>query len=359
MSFLSLQISASRLDGLRARLLRITLAPEWSQSIFKNRARRLGVLFCLALGFSFLTSLVFPLWVLAIGPVVYGIPHLFASFRYVGERVAPNRLTRAIQIFTAIFISIAGWRLAIDLRIFPGLNVSRLPHLPELISLLLTVATGVWLTRGTQRAGRAWAVILPVFYFSWRAPLSFVGFFLLAHNLVAFIYWILFARAGAERWVAIGASLSFLSVNALLFAGLFDPLLMNLDLQFSLPFAGIDLVPLGQMIFPGTTDATLWVHAVIAYAFGQSMHYFVWMKAIPDENHSHPVPTTFKQSLQLARRDFGARYVVGMVLFVAAGVFFWMLVALPIARTIYFALSAYHGYLEIAGLALGGNPHRA
>ena len=77
------------------------------------------------------------------------------------------------------------------------------------------------------------------------------------------------------------------------------------------------------------------------------------MKAIPDQRHSHEIPTSFRQSYRLLKNDFGKRYIAGMVAFLVGGILVWIFVNSVEARVIYFAIAAFHGYLEMAGLCFG------
>src|SRR3954471_12798590 len=76
------QTAALRVDGVRVATLRLTLAVPALREAFCRRPLRLAWLFALSCAVYLPLSLLFPLWVLAIGPVVFGIPHLFASLRY-------------------------------------------------------------------------------------------------------------------------------------------------------------------------------------------------------------------------------------------------------------------------------------
>ena len=121
-------------------------------------------------------------------------------------------------------------------------------------------------------------------------------------------------------------------------------------------WAELDYLDLGAWIAPWAQDwvGSEWIlyHCVVAYAFGQSMHYFVWLKAIPDQHHTSEAPTSFRQSLRLLQVDFGRKSVLvgaGLILLSLAA---WAFVLFPQARALYFALAAYHGYLELAGLGV-------
>ena len=96
----------------------------------------------------------------------------------------------------------------------------------------------------------------------------------------------------------------------------------------------------------------------MAYAFGQSLHYFVWLRAIPDQYLYRSVPVTFRQSLGLFRRDFsklgGTMILVTVSAGVLVGLAALLLAAGETARLIYLSVASWHGYLEITGLLAPG-----
>ena len=80
------------------------------------------------------------------------------------------------------------------------------------------------------------------------------------------------------------------------------------------------------------------------------MHYFVWLKAIPEQELATTHPVSFRLSMSYLVKDFGRKTVIWTVAVVVASLLMWALVALPQARLLYFSIAAFHGYLEIAGL---------
>jgi hypothetical protein len=344
---------AGRLDGIRGRVLRSTLSVTWLRAIYCDRARRLACLFALSLTLSLCASLFFPLAVLIIGPILYGFPHLVASFRYVGEEVSPGKLWAPIHLFSVLFAAVASVRILIDLRILA------LPHFlvanfPELLSLVVTWA-GCLLLFCLNRRHRWLGPLLfsPLLFFSWWLPMGTLGILILLHNYAGFFYWIRSARPGREKKVAWFATLAFCGTNVLLFLGAFDALYGLAGFQSEVAFAQMDFIQIGQMIFPWSADGALWLHGTVAYAFGQSVHYFVWLKAIPDEQRESEIPTSFRRTARTASRDFGSLYFKLAVVFVVAGACLWLIVPIALARTLYFAISGYHTYLELIGLSFG------
>jgi hypothetical protein len=106
------------------------------------------------------------------------------------------------------------------------------------------------------------------------------------------------------------------------------------------------------MIAPWSENYQIWFHCVVAYAFGQALHYFVWMKAIADEHGPTEISTSFRMSKNLWQKDLGRfAFYVGCVIVISTFAM-WALTALPVARSLYFSIAAYHGYMEISALGL-------
>lgn len=93
----------------------------------------------------------------------------------------------------------------------------------------------------------------------------------------------------------------------------------------------------------GTLDTT-------AFAFGQAVHYAVWLRLIPEDDRARPAPRSFRASWQALLRDFGPWPLVGFAvlsLFIAA----WGLYDAPAAKVGYLTLATFHGHLELGMVA--------
>src|SRR5580692_5440818 len=80
------------MDQVRITVLRWTMPSKLLRSVFMNRALRLQVLFLAAAVIYLFASLFFPLWVLVIGPILWGIPHIFASIRYLPKSISMEKI---------------------------------------------------------------------------------------------------------------------------------------------------------------------------------------------------------------------------------------------------------------------------
>jgi hypothetical protein len=89
---------------------------------------------------------------------------------------------------------------------------------------------------------------------------------------------------------------------------------------------------------------------VVLYSFGQSVHYAIWLRAIPDEDRAQPTPRPFVASWRALVKDLGP-WVVGGALVIAALLAAWSLFDLHRAQGAYLRGAAFHGHLELAALA--------
>ena len=348
-------ISAESLDHFRSWVLRKTLSIQALRLIFISRPKRLFFLFSLSTLIALGSSLFFPLWSLLIGPLIYGIPHLYASLRYTHAslRQSPHQSLRRSQIFpllSSVFTLTTLVRLWMHSQ---SMTTDALPLgelLPEWISftLTLTVCLLFYRTSPSQLLRSLFSSSL-ILLVAWKFPIEVAGLLMLAHHFVGFLFWISLSRAQhTEHRVALTCSLIFTLIHALIFCGTFDPLYSFFTPAGEIPWAHLEYSQLGQLILPHATQEHTWFHAVVAYSFGQSMHYFIWLKALADQNHHHTTSPSFRQSLTLLLQDFnpfslGVGVILSLCLF-----FIWGFINYPLARSLYFILASYHGFMELA-----------
>lgn len=77
------------LDAVRLRYLR-ALGPL-ARALMPARALRVSLGFCLAICTSLALTFLFPLWLMALGPLILGVPHLLADLRYLVIRPGLHR----------------------------------------------------------------------------------------------------------------------------------------------------------------------------------------------------------------------------------------------------------------------------
>lgn len=352
---------AQYLDFIRARVLRITMRIEWLRPFFYHRALRLLSLFALAWTLTLALSLFFPLWVLLIGPLVYGVPHIFSSLRYFHYAVSDDAhgSPRAAYLIGGLGLAaVSAYRLLVSLNIFhvdmPQLSEWHGSTYLELAALIATFVAGAVVYRKALRhVIRGGLILVPLIAAFAIHPLWTIGAMVLIHNFIAFVFWIRSTRTPAERSVAIFSLIAMSLATIAIFLGALDWLYAYRQPELILDFAHLSAQDTGKLIAPWSEQPAFWLHASVAFAFGQGLHYFVWLKAIPDQYHYHETPTSFRQSFSLLSRDFGKAVATALILSSLGAVMIWSFMSFEKARLVYFSLAAFHGYLEIAALALG------
>ena len=346
------RVLATRVDRLRGRILAVTLRVKLFDRIFRSRTKRLAVIFSISLLVALTLSLNFPLWMLLIVPLVLGVPHLVSSTIFVPRLTvtAEEALATGMAMRTgAFFVAVAAILLWTEDAALPVLE--RLPNGIELTAALMTGGWLAWVSgAGFLRAAAVAAMLSLLLAASFAAPAETLGILVLAHNFVGFVYWILRAPTAEDRRVAVACLALLTLATAAILGGAFDAIVARRTQDI---FAGaLSQADIGQAIFPNTERAILWGRAVSAFAFGQSLHYFVWLRAIPEQELPHGHPIGFSKSLRFIERDAGPLVLYGAA-YVLAGLFVYALLSgWPEARLLYLTAAAFHGYFEIAGLAL-------
>ncbi len=354
LSFIDI-LEAGRINGLR-----LILGTDMMRRAFRNRAVRLSLLFALSVLIYLPLSLFFPLWVLAIGPLVWGIPHIFASLRYQNEIAVRSSQAGPRQDFRrALFFSCAVWagitlfRLYTD--VLQNLSVWDRTH-PGIIeagfAILLLAGLSHIFRRNLKQLLISAVILVPLTLALWHLPLAVSGILILAHNFVACIFWILAAKEDRDRKVAIGATFVFVAIHALVFMKAFDEIINLVPIASTLAWSGMSIDGLGHMIVPWSDDLSVWYRSVSLYAFGQSIHYFIWLKAIPDLQTQTQIPTSIRTSWNFLKRDFGLKLAIAACALSLIPLGVWVFLSFEWAHNVYFAFASCHGYFEFAGLGL-------
>ena len=350
------------LDCLRANLLRVMLSSNVARSIFLDRALRLWFFFLASFSLNIILAATIPIWLIALGPLIFGIPHLFSVVRYLpavasvagkGEHSFQRRL-RYLGVFL-LFMA-------------PLLRAFHFPHLVgglsnswELIAgvvIAVFIATHRWfrepsgLLAGLFALGpfASGAFLGLLILASWKMPLLTLGILAFAHNFIAFVIWVKSAKNSRERVVATAALALFAFGTCLFFTHFLDPI-AAFGTRFPDP-AGVMLSPfaLSNEFFPATSDYSIMMKIISAYAFGQAMHYFVWLKAIPEQVLERQTPLSFSQSWRAFREDVGNYLPAVAVLLSIGGIVALFLFRLEMLHTLYISFATSHGYLELAAL---------
>ena len=314
----ALHRALSPLDGARRSVLRL-VAGRW---LADREARVTGVAL-LSITTALVGAVLLPLWVLALGPILLGVPHLAADVRYLVLRPGLHR-RRALWLacgLPLLAVSLSGDVAPGFLAIAGAFAFTNGPALRRTLGVAASIA------------GFAAALV-------WRAETSLALAW--GHNLVAVaLWWAWRPRRTRTAWLP----LVLLAVStAAVLAGAFD----------GLP----DLAAAGAFDFPTQADrlapnldGRLTARLLVCFAFAQSVHYAVWLRLVPEDDRERPAPRSFRASFDALVRDFGAPALAACVL-LFAGIAAWSAFDLWSASLGYFRLALFHGHLELAAAAV-------
>jgi hypothetical protein len=329
------------LDRARTRLLVSALRIRVLRGLLLDKPRRIGALLVVHAGVAFVLAVFAPTVLLLVGPLLLGVPHLVSDVRYLVLRPLLSARTRAVLL--------GGSALILAVRGAQSLGFGR-PEWPELaLSLgMLVLAT---LTAARPGAGRRVALALGA-----TALLAAVGAawpqgFRLAlshlHNLAALALWALaFAR---QRRSALTLGLGVIGLAGLLLATPLAWFGFQLGLR---EFMGLHALAAADTLAVGVHSAKLALGIVASFAFLQSVHYAVWLHAVPQEQTRGNATLTFRMSARKLRGELGAWGLAGVAL-LSLGLPAAALVASPLGvKNLYLSLSSFHAYLELAAGAV-------
>lgn len=315
---------ARPLDRVRLGLLRASGMP--GRFFVGRREARVLVGGLLVVGTALALTVAAPFWLLALGPVIWGIPHVLADFRYLVLRPGLHRrIGLCLGVGVPLAVAGAGWY-------------------PVQTGLVAAVMAGL-LARG---AGSKKLIILALgaglFWVSVRVG-DFSGLvFAHAHNFIALALWWSWRPApGVFRH---GVPLVFFAAGAALWFGWLGP--TSLATSRAPHGMGDDyhLVRLS----PGLAEPWA-LRLVLLFAFAQAVHYGIWLRLIPEEDRPQPTPRTFGASFRALERDFGP-VLLWASLVLMSGLAIWATMDLLEARASYLRMALFHGYLELAAAAL-------
>jgi hypothetical protein len=313
-------------DRVRSRLLRF-LAPR-ARSLVVARDRRVALAASCLLLCALVSSSVVPMWLLALGPIVWGVPHIVSDVRYLVARPGYHRRP---WVMAAIGAGIVASGLGFGLRgALAGAGGA----------LLFSRATAARRAIGLAVLGGLLAVAQWAGFF---ADLVFAH----AHNVVGVLLWWAWRRRETRlHWLPL---LIFAGGGAIILAGLTEPIVGRTH-GLVAPWTGLTARSLAWGLSP-TPDGPIAARLLMLYAFWQAAHYVVWLRLIPEDDRPSPTPRSYLQSYRALRADVGS-VVLWIAMLSAIAVAAWAAVNVGQARNGYIQLAFFHGYLELAAAAL-------
>lgn len=314
------------LDRVRIRFYRAlgTLA----RPLVRQRELRVAVLGSLLVVSSLAAAILLPVWLLALGPIVWGTPHLLSDVRYLVVRRGYHR--RPGLWFAAgvpLALAAAGAGLLNGLLAAAGaLLVARASRTRKVTAL---VVVGM-LALGAHRLGGARDIV-----------------FAHAHNFIAVaLWWTWRARTGRAH---LAVPLLVLLASGWILLGDIDAFVIDHGITAFGPerFTFADLC---WELAPGVRGP-LAIRLVLLFAFAQAVHYAVWIRLIPEDDRPRATPRTFRATYRALELDFG-RIALWLACACAFAFAAWAVVDLSVARHAYLRFALFHGHLELAALAL-------
>ncbi|MCA9668752.1 MAG: hypothetical protein KC503_24330 [Myxococcales bacterium] len=338
----------SWLDGARRQLWRALLRCGLGPRFISDRSARVVLVAMFSLLVALLCTALAPLWLLLLGPLLLGVPHVIADVRYLLLR-PPQRLGRArlygivaplaaMTIERALVLAGAAPHLGFETAcgvIAVAAAIGAVP-LRELGARQAVALVG-WLAVG------AWLVANP------RLTALLLGH---AHNLIALVLWLSLSRGEGPWRRYASVALAYGAVALLILSGGLEPIGRALGVT-SGSAAGLALADMTRLLAPGI--ASPWAERlVLLFCFAQSVHYSVWLRLVPSNQHyyARQGPSTFRSNIDALRRDLGRwGFALALVSTLAVPT---LAVFDPVrTRAAYLSLVLFHGWLEIAaGAAL-------
>jgi hypothetical protein len=319
------ELTLAPLDRARVRVLR-GLMPV-SSRLAAAREPRVALIGVSVVGFGLMASVIAPLWLLALGPIVLGVPHLLADFRYCVVR--------------------PGWHRERRLWLGAGVPLLAIALGAGLEWGLLGVAASALLIDGEQRRrlGVAFAALVlagAVRLVGDTADLIFAH----GHNFVAVALWA--AWRPREGRLHLLVLVAFAVGGAALLAGLGDAAWSS-SLARDLP-TGLDARTHAATLAPDLPQ-TWALRLVLLYCFAQSVHYGVWLRLVPEDDRDRPTPRSFRASFRALCAEIHPLVLLAVGLG-ALGLALWACVDLADARVGYLRFARFHGMLELCAAGL-------
>ncbi len=330
----SLDSLVQQLDSIRVLILHWTLKSDFLRSIYGKTYLRLSLGMILSTIFALPFAVLRPDLLLAMGPLLFGYPHLVASYRF--------SFFKSFKLFIIVTLIAIGVHLS-------KVGFFHIEQLPFGVWQIVVAAGALLVSQFLSKVVRPLQLVVCLLLttlliqLAWQEPLIYVGATLILHNWVAFFYWIMVARDKRRRMTAIASSFLFLIIHLLVLNGNLDSWIPenNGQIQF-----GGDSQTTAWYLASWSQDPIVWYRLLILYTFGLSMHYFVWLRAIPESLNKFEHPNNFRIILKNLRQDLGVKALLFTLLIALSGLIIWLF-SFPLGSAIYFEMAILHGSLEL------------
>ncbi len=337
-----LEVMLRPLDEVRRWSWGLSAKTAFGRACLRDRGLRLTTLAVGHIVVAAVLTVIAPVWLLLLGPIVLGVPHVASDIRYLLINPPLPLGRRGLVLLLGPLLAMTGLRVAAAFGA---------PYRAELEIVLGAAAMlgGVAIARVAMRRKLVMGVVLVAL-----AGLALTASYdvLLAiahgHNLIAFGLWLWLFR-GETSFKGLGLIVgSYVAVVVVLLSGAFDGAMTAHAMGSDVGRFG--LVEMTQTLTPGM-DFVWGLRLIAVYAFAQAMHYVVWLRLIPQRMDVRTAPPTVRRSVQRLRVDFGR---LGFAVLVLSSVL------VPIAalcfdasdvRSLYLLAALAHGWIELAIIA--------
>lgn len=318
------------LDRARSKILSTTLRIGWLGSIYRVRAYRTFLLFSLSLAASLILASINAKILLYLSPLLLGLPHLFASYLYSSPHPETVRNFRFLLVTAAV-------------AIWSGLRILKPEVDTQAYFIPASIFISIFVLRSKLNASRAITILALVlvplsYFFAWEVALSL----LIGHNIISFIFWHQSARTRTERNTIWAAAITTSTALGLM------TYFMTAESSLVSSLQETSLIMLG-----GISKADCII--MLTFLVTQSLHYFIWIKAIPDFKNTADTPGGFQYSFERLRAQFGKHTIVTIGVGIAALTAVVLFIDFETFRLLYISIAAYHGLYEIGALFNFGN----
>ncbi len=328
------------LDRARTALFVRALGLAPLRPLLLEKRRRIPSLLLLHASAAFVLAVFAPTLLLMLGPLLLGVPHIVSDLRYLALRPEWDAPRRRWLAGGALLL--LGPRLAVV-----GGSPALLSY--ELPLAALWVAGSSFLGASRLADRRALAVLVAAALLGvvgYRAPSASRLVMAHAHNLIAIALWALAFSSARRR--ALGVLGALVIAASLLLA---SPLAwFGFEHGISRSF-GLHAFAAADQLAPFVSSTPLALGIVASFAFLQSVHYAVWLHAVPQEATRSQGTLSFRMSFRGLRTDLGPWGLALAALLVLAVPLCGLLAPLR-TQALYLSLASFHGYLELAALAL-------
>ena len=280
------------LDRARALLFKSALEVRVLRDVLLTKRRRIPALLALHATIALILAVLAPTVLLIAGPLLLGVPHLLSDLRYLVLRPALSPVVRRVLL--------GGCAAMISLRVATALGLRQVLPIEPLLGAGFVLAAALTAARGAQRGRMVLALTAACVLGSvaWVWPRALQLALAHGHNLVALGLWSFgFAR---QRRSALGLSAVLVGAATLL---LLTPVSWWGFQHGITQTLGLHSFSAATNLAPFATQTVLALGIVSSFAFLQSMHYAVWLHAVPQEETRGEASLSFRMTLRALRGD--------------------------------------------------------